>query len=233
MTTLFLSTIQRLSNPLIDSFDAFLMSSTPHSPPDTPLKPTMAVDKENVTPKARSFEGLSRTGIKESTAETPSNNVQEPKAPSFEVPSRNGIQEPAAETPSKGVQQPKNCPEVQVPSTLPHNDNEDGPLKTSVPETDLVHANASDIPTEDAADDRRAETDTAPVSCPDQPLQQMDWNDFESRYRDTMQKANDEEDALLAEFDKYVEVSQSFLSLFPILMNYKGFLSLGYSSSST
>jgi hypothetical protein len=181
----------------------------------------MAVDKENVTPNARSFKGPSRTGIKESTAETPSKNVQEPKVPSFEVPSRSGIQEP------------KNCPEVQVPSTLPHDDDEDGPVKTSVPQTDLVHSDASDIPTEDAEDDRRAETGTAPISSPDQSLQQMDWNEFENRYRDTMQKANDEEDALLAEFDKYVEVSQSFLSFFPILMSHGGILSLGNSSSST
>jgi hypothetical protein len=207
--------------------------STPHSPPETPLKPTMAVDKENATPKAGSFETPSRSGVPEPIAESPSKNAQRPKARTFEVPSRSGIQETAAGTPLTDVQQQEPRSEVQIPSTLPHDEHEDGSAANKVPRLEQINSDASEDPTGEAEDDRQAEHDTPPSSNPDQPLQPMDWDEFEGRYKDAMQKANDEEDALLAEFDKYVEVSHTCRLSFPMLIICEGVLSLGYCSSST
>jgi len=181
------------------------MSSTPHSPPETPLKPAIAVDNGNLAPNARSFEAPSKAGVQEPASETASKNSQQPNARSFEIPSRSGIQEPAAETPSKKFQQSKPRSEVQCPSTLPHDEPEDGSANKPVPEIEQIHPDASVDPTEEAEDDHQVETETLPVSNPDQPLPPMDWEEFEGRYRDAMQTANDEEDALLVEFDKYVE----------------------------
>jgi hypothetical protein len=183
--------------------------STPHSPPETPLKPAMAVDKENVTPKTRPLQTPSRSSVPEITAKSPLKTAaQQSKTRPFELPSRSGIQEPAVGTPSKASQQP-----LQVPSTLPQDDHEDDPVIKEVPPPEQIHSDASDAPTEEAEDDQQAERDTPPSSNPDGPLQPMDWDEFEGRYRNAMQKANDEEDALLAEFDKYVEVGQSSIML--------------------
>ena len=183
MATAFLNTIQRLSSSLIHSFDLFLMSSIPSSPPETPLKPTMAVDNENLTPKSRPSDDPSGTGTKE----------------------------PAAETPSKDLEQSKPRSVVQVPFTLPHDDHEDTPVQKNVLQIEQIRSDPSTDQTQVADDDRQAEIDTPPSSDPDQP---MDWDEFESCYKKVIQKANDEEDALLAEFEKYFEVSQLSLLLF-------------------
>lgn len=184
------------------------MSTTPHSPPETPPKPAMALDNGNLTPKARSFENPPGNGGQEPASEAPSKNSQQPKAHPLEVPSRSGMQEPVAETHSKKTQQPNPRSEAQVSSTLPHDGPKDGLVNKTVPEIEQIHSDASESPTEEAEDDHQAETEILPVLNPNEPLPPMDWEEFEGRYRDAMKKANDDEDTLLEEFDKYVEVSK-------------------------
>ena len=61
----------------------------------------------------------------------------------------------------------------------------------------------------------------------------INWKDFENRYKVAIKKANEEEDNLLQEFEKYVDVSLSVLFCILKLTGPGGFLGLGYSFSST
>ena len=95
-----------------------------------------------------------------------------------------------------------------------------------------MHPDPSEDLTKVTEDGREVETEgTEPDSNTE--LQPMDWLDFDSRYRDAIQKAYEEEDALLLEFEKYVEVSRSFVLLFSMLTSHEGIQNLvsGYSSA--
>jgi hypothetical protein len=160
------------------------MSSTPHSPPETPLKPTMAVDNETLTPKRRPLD----------------------------TPSKNGAKRTVDENPSKGVEQPKPGPEVYVPSTLSPDDNEDRPANQNVHQVEQACSdNISEAQTERVEEDTEVETEVTEPDNPNTELPPMDWVDFENRYSEAIQKANDEEDKLLAEFEKYAEVGQAVM----------------------
>lgn len=161
------------------------MSSTPHSPPETPLKPAMALDNENLTLKVRS-------------SNTPSK--PEPKRSS-------------PESPSKTIKQSQIVSEVQVPSTLPQHDEEDGPVDKDVPQVEQIHSDPSEDPTEKIEDDREVEAADAQPD-PNAELPEMDWAEFQDRYREAIDKADEKEGKLLEEFEKYFEVGQQLYCSF-------------------
>ena len=155
------------------------MSSTPHSPPETPLKPTMALENETLTPKIRS-------------SDTPSK--LEPKLS-------------APESKSKAVKQSESqaAPEVQVPSAVPRHEEENGSVEKEVPYVEQMRSEPPENPTEAMEDDHEI-AEAQPDSNAELP--EMDWNKFQLRYREAIAKADEEEDRLLEEFEKYFEVIQ-------------------------
>ena len=136
----------------------------------------MAVDNENLTPKVRASDELLKP---------------DPKRP-------------ALETPSKKTKHSQPSSEVQVPSTLPQYDQEDGP-GNNVPQLEQTRSKMPGNLTEATEEDRENETElTEPDSNAE--LSQMDWAGFQKRYRDAIQQAHDDETRLLEEFEKYFEV---------------------------
>lgn len=160
---------------MTEALDLVLMSTTPHSPPQTPLKPTMAVDQENLT-----------------------TNIQ----PS-DIPMSNDPQRPPAETPSKTTKQSRSNSEVQVPSTLPHYAHG----HEAVRQSEQIRSDPSDAQTEVTEDEPEVEMEGF-ESDHNAELPEMDWSDFQNRYNEAIMKANDEEQELLVEFEKYAEVSR-------------------------
>jgi hypothetical protein len=194
-------------------------ASTPNSPPETPQKggqkaASMAVEKGNITSKARSFDA-SRTGDSGPTVGTLANVPQR----SSSQPLENFHPAPRPESGSPSL-----------PQTLSHDDLEDNTVQKSGktqtdPQLDQNDSDATQDPTEELDESHQAEQET-PASTntnPDEPLEPMDWNDFEDRYRAAMQKANKEEDDLLVEFDAYVTVCGSIYSVFFMLIFAKAF----------
>ena len=159
------------------------MSSTPHSPPETPLKTTTAVINENLIPKPR---------------------------PS-DTPSRDSAKKTINETPLKEVEHLKSSPEIQAP-TLPSNDIEDASVDKNVPQVQQIHSEpVSKAQTESTEEDPEVEMAVTEPDNPNAELSPIDWVDFKNRYREAIRKANDEEDRLLAEFEKYAEVGLAIM----------------------
>jgi hypothetical protein len=138
----------------------------------------MAVDNENLTPKVRASDELLKPDPKQ----------------------------PALETPSKKIKQSQPNSEVQVPSTLPQHDQDDGAVNNA-PQLEQTRSDPSGNLAEATEENREIETElTEPNSNAE--LSQMDWAGFQKRYRDAIQQAHDEETWLLEEFEKYFEVGQ-------------------------
>jgi hypothetical protein len=153
------------------------MSLTPHSPPETPLKSTMAVDTENLSPKVRSSGTPPKIDVKRVAPEPPSNEIRPFRSSS----------------------------EIQVPPTLLHDDHEDGPVDKNVLQVEQIRSGSSENPTEATEDDREGDTEGAEPDS-NAELPPMDWANFQHRYKEAILKANEDEDRLLAEFEKYFEV---------------------------
>jgi hypothetical protein len=184
------------------------MSSTtaPHSPPETPLKRGMAVGNENLNPN-RLQDGSSRSDVKGHTLETLSEGID--------------ITNPGSE--------------VQVPSTLPRDEFEVGPVNAPKPLHSDYQGHQADEIRSDAqkeVSEHHSQVKGAQNSNSDKPIT-IGWPDFENRYKVAIKKANEEEDNLLQEFEKYVDVSLSAYFCILRLTCSEGFFGLGYSLSST
>ncbi len=163
------------------------MSSPPHTPTKSQVKKTLAVEDQNITPKAQA--------------------TQQPK----EQSSLDAIVPPQVQPVATSKQ------EVQVPSSMPppkktpvsgtaldlRSQTQGQALRPNKFENEIEEEGKGED--EDEIDDTASDSDLAP----------FDMKDFQERYEEGLSKINEDEDNLIKEFDKLSEVPPSLSILIP------------------
>jgi hypothetical protein len=118
----------------------------------------------------------------------------------------------STEAPIKEANQSQHGSQIQVPTTLPIRDEAESPVDRNAPLVEQIHSDPLDN-APDETENERAESEGTEID-PNADLFRMDWADFQNRYEAAVEKANEEEEKLLQEFEQYFEVGQRPICFF-------------------